>query len=88
MTKFNLTKALSELKSLNGGWSEICEDCGAEEEVCFGCAEKLIKSIFQRICEELPVEKTECNDCKDLPEGKVVKGHDHRLSNHIKEILL
>lgn len=23
--------------------------------------------------------KEECLDCKDLPEGKVIKGHDHRM---------
>lgn len=26
--------------------------------------------------------KENCSDCKDLPEGKVKKGHDHRISQN------
>jgi len=25
-------------------------------------------------------DKHECNECKDLPEGDVINGHDHRMT--------
>jgi hypothetical protein len=27
------------------------------------------------------IKKEDCLDCKDLPEGEVVQGHDHRVTN-------
>ena len=29
------------------------------------------------------IKKSECEQCKNLPEGEVVKGHDHRIKRGI-----
>lgn len=35
----------------------------------------------------IPISKSMCAECKDLPEGKVVGGHDHSMAPTVEKML-
>jgi hypothetical protein len=55
-----------------GGWRYNKDDLRCQPKYC-------VDLVYYLIFIPLPrPKKSKCDECKDLPEGEVVKGHDHR----------